>query len=70
MGSFTFNGLRSHIDESKLLLDQLEIDILALNETKLDNSIDCQITDITGFKQVRHDRSRHGGGATSTLEIA
>ena len=44
MASLNINGLRSHIDEIKLLLDQLEIDILALNETKLDNSIDCQIT--------------------------
>ena len=43
MASLNINGLRSHIDEIKLLLDQLEIDILALNETKLDNSIDCQI---------------------------
>ena len=31
MGSLNFNGLRSHIDECKLLIDQLEIDILALN---------------------------------------
>ena len=62
MASLNINGLRSHIDEIKLLLDQLEIDILALNETKLDNSIDCQITDIAGFKQVRRDRSRHSEG--------
>ena len=56
------NGLRNHIYEVELLLNELEIDILALNETKLDDAIDCHITDIAGFRQVRLDRSRHGGG--------
>ena len=46
MASLNINGLRSHIVEIKLLLDQLETDKLALNETKLDDLIDCQITDI------------------------
>ena len=46
----------------EVLLNELKIDILALNETKLDESINCQITDIAGFKQVRLDRSRQGGG--------
>ena len=52
MASLNGNGLRSHIDEIKLLLNDLEINILALNETKLDESINRQITEIAGFKPV------------------
>ena len=65
MASLNVNGLRSHIDDIKLLLGELEIDIIVLNETKLDNSVDCQITDIAGFKQVGNDRSHRGGGVAS-----
>ena len=64
MAFFNINGLRSHIDEIKLLLNELEINILALNETKLDDSINRQITDIARVKQVRLDRSRQGGSAS------
>ena len=38
------------------------IDILALNETKLDHLIEQQLTEVTGYKQLRLDRSRSGGG--------
>ena len=44
--------------------NEQKIDTLALNETKLDDSINRQITDIAGFKQVRLDRSRQGGGVS------
>ena len=56
------NGLRSHLDEVKVLVNNMGIDVLALNETKLDHSITQQITEITGYKQLRLDRSRSGGG--------
>ena len=62
VASLNINGLRSHIDEIELLLNDLDIDILALNETKLDDSINRQITEIA--KQVRLDRSRQGGGVS------
>ena len=64
MASLNITGLRSHIDEIKLLLNELEIDILVLNETKLYDYINRQITEIAGFKQVRLDRSRQGGGVS------
>ena len=67
MASLNINGLRSHIDEIKLLLNELEIDILALNETKLGDSINRQKTEIAGFKEVRLDRSRQGGGVSLYL---
>ena len=39
IASLNINGLRSHFDEIELLLDDQGINILALNETKLDASI-------------------------------
>ena len=39
IASLNINGLRSHLDETKLLLNEKGIHILALNETKLDGSI-------------------------------
>ena len=62
MASLNVNGLRSHLDEVKILVNSMGLDILALNETKLDYSIEHQITDINGYKQLRLDRSRCGGG--------
>ena len=62
MASLNVNGLRSHLDEVKILVNSMGLDILALNETKLDYSIEHQITDITWYKQLRLDRSRCGGG--------
>ena len=55
-------GLRSHFDEVKVLINNMGIDILALNETKLNYSIEQQITEISGYKQLRLYRSRFGGG--------
>ena len=57
MATLNINGHRSHNDEIKLLLNDLEINIIALNETKLDDSINHQVTEIAGFKQMQLDRS-------------
>ena len=47
--SLNVNGLRSHLDEVRLVLNNLGIQILALNETKLDSSIAKELTDISGY---------------------
>ena len=39
IASLNINGLRSHHDEIKMLLNDKGIRILALNETKLDASV-------------------------------
>ena len=63
--SLNVNGLRSHLDEVRLLIKDLGIHILALNETKLDcSSIPKELTEISGFQQKRLDRSRNGGGVS------
>ena len=60
--SLTINGLRSHLDEIKLLLNDRGIHILALNETKLDASIPKELIEISGYQHKRLDRTCSGGG--------
>ena len=64
MASLKINGLRTHLDELKLLMNDLDIDILALNETKVDSSMHQQITEISDYSQLSLDRSRFGGGVS------
>ena len=64
IASLNVNGLRSHLDEVRLLVKDLGIHILALNEAKLDSSIPKELTEISGFQQKRRDRSRNGGGVS------
>ena len=45
-----------------MLLHDNKIDILALNETKLDETISKCHTEIYGYNHERCDRNRHGGG--------
>ena len=39
MASLNINGLSTHVDELRVYLATNDIDILAINETKLDESI-------------------------------
>ena len=56
------NSLIKHIDEIRVFLAQHEIDILAINESKLDNSISDNEIRIAGYTACRKDRNRFGGG--------
>ena len=56
-------SLLKHKDEIEVLLNENRIDILAVNETKLDKSVlDSYITTENYSEPVRSDRNRHGGG--------
>lgn len=57
IASLNINGLRSHHDEIKLLLNDQGIHILALNETKLDASVPTELSAISGYQQKRLDRA-------------
>lgn len=39
-----------------------KIDVLALNETRLDSSISDELVAIDGYDLIRADRNRYGGG--------
>ena len=45
-----------------MLLRYNNIDILALNETKIDNIVSDSLFSIDGYNHERCDRNRHGGG--------
>ena len=55
-------SLTKKIDEIKLTMSNKTLDILALNETRLDSSITDGMIDIDGYDIVRKDRTRNGGG--------
>ena len=56
------NGLRSKLDDIKVLLNTSKIDILCINETKIDQNISKADLAIPGYNFHRKDRNRHGGG--------
>ena len=53
---------QKNIDELKLLVDEEDLNILAINETKLDNETSNEIISLDNFDLRRKDRNRHGGG--------
>ena len=56
------NSLARHIDEIRSVLMSSSLEVLAINESKLDNSINNGEIYISGYVFVRKDRTRHGGG--------
>ena len=64
ISSINVNGLLKNINELKLLVDEEDLNILAINETKLDNETSNEIISIDNFDLRRKDRNRHGGGVT------
>ena len=64
MSLLNINSLLLHIDELKLFLSTAKIDILAINETRLDSHIKNHDFQLPGFELARGNRNvngRHGG---------
>ena len=55
-------SLTCHYDELCAFMEDKTIDILGLNETRLDNTIADSQIDIEGYDILRRDRNRNGGG--------
>ena len=58
-------SLPKHIDELRILLSDRCLDILTINETRLDDTISDEEIHIDGYVVIRRDRSvngRNGGG--------
>ena len=55
-------SLPKHLDELTVLMQSAPFDILALNETRLDNTIPNSEMGIEGYDLLRRDRNRNGGG--------
>ena len=62
MGMLNITSLPKHIDEIRIILADECLDILALNETRLDDTINNQDRYISNYDLIRVDRSRTGGG--------
>ena len=62
LASLNITSLPKHIDELRILLADRSIDILAINETRLDDSILDREVHILGYDIIRRDRNKNGGG--------
>ena len=55
-------SLPKHLDELKLLFEGKPVDVISINETRLDNTVDDPEMSIPGYDLFRKDRSSNGGG--------
>jgi len=60
MASLNINSLLAHIDELRVLAHDSNIDVIIINETKLDVSVSDNDIYIPGYEVVRKDRSNNG----------
>ena len=64
MASLNINSLLAHIDELRIFMSSSKIDLLSINETKLNLTIDDAELHLPGYELIRKDRvlnGRNGG---------
>ena len=62
IASLNINSLLKHLDEIRILLEKYTFDFLAINESKIENSISDNEIHIIGYDIIWNDRNRYGGG--------
>ena len=62
LAHINIRGLLGKFNEITLLLEESNIDILAITENHLDRSVQNETVKIAGYKVERHDREKNGGG--------
>ena len=62
IAQLNIRSLIRHIDQFRYFLKDKQIDIICLNETLLDETIDDHEVNIIGYEILRKDRNRNGGG--------
>jgi exonuclease III len=70
MASLNINSLLAHIDELRVYMNTSKIDVLTINETKLDSTIENSEIHLPGFEIIRKDRTvngRNGGESVFCL---
>ena len=55
-------SLPKYIDEIRILLAKQDLDIVALNETRLDDMLSDDLMSVHNYDLIRTDRNRQGGG--------
>ena len=56
------NSLLKNIEHIRYILSQYSFHIFAINESKIDSLVNDSEISIPGYKLVRRDRNRNGGG--------
>ena len=72
MASLNINGHFAHIVEFRVFMNESDIDIISINETKLDSSIKDNEVYIPVYEIVRKDgkiNGRLGGGVCNFVSI-
>ena len=70
MAVLNVNSLLAHLDDLKFFVLDSKIDVLAINETKIESSVNDNEIYLPGSEVVRKDRSvngRSGGGVCMYL---
>lgn len=65
MASLNINSLLAHIGELRVFMSSSKIDVLSINETKLDLTVDDSELYLAGYELIRKDsvrNGRNGGG--------
>ena len=62
MACLNINNHVKHFDELRVFLAEFSFNILAINKTKLDESIKSSELHIPGYEFIRRGKNRHGGG--------
>ena len=71
LASLNLTSLVKHVDELRVFLANNEIDVLAINETRLDGTISDNEVHIHGYEIVRRDRKLNGrlGGGVAFIFV-
>ena len=62
IASLNIPSLRKHIDELRTVISNNEIDVLAINESRMDSTITNDMISIYDYSWVGKHRNRSGGG--------
>ena len=61
MACWNINSLIKHVDELRVLLAEFSIDILQINDTKLEESVKSSELYVSGYEFIHRDRNINGG---------
>lgn len=70
MAMLNITSLLKHMDEIRVLLTTKNVDVLAINETRLDCTISDDLVNVPNYDIIRFDRNRNGGGVCIYLNNA
>ena len=62
IAQLNITSLTKHIEELRILINEMNFDILCINETRLDKTIKNSEIGLQGYDLTRRDRNRNAGG--------